>query len=67
MKAIIKGELKLLGKEIFAPNRTQGKAHHLCTCSRTKKEHYMNALGHVFKAGSEKNRVLPQTKEVSNG
>lgn len=57
MKARIKGELKLMGKEIFAPNRRQGKTHNLCTCSRSKKEHFNNAQGHPFKAGSEKNLV----------
>jgi hypothetical protein len=57
MKSRIKGELKLMGKEIFAPNRKQGKTHPLCTCSQTKKSHFNNALGHPFKAGSEKNEV----------
>lgn len=57
MKQRIIGELRLMGKPIFAPNRKQGKTHNLCTCSKSKKEHYMNAQGHPFKAGNEKNEV----------
>ena len=57
MKARTIGELRLAGKTIFAPNRKQGKTHNLCTCSRHKRDHYMNGLGHSFKAGDEKNVV----------
>ena len=63
MKARVIGELKLMGKEIFRPNRKQGKTHHLCTCSQHKRDHYMNALGHSFKAGSEKNVIFQHPKE----
>lgn len=61
MKARTKGELKLMGKEIFRPNRKQGKTHSLCSCGNTKKAHYGNALGCIFRAGSTKN-VVEQTK-----
>ena len=57
MKQRVIGELKLMGKPINKPNRKQGKTHPLCTCSRSKKEHFNNAQGHPFKAGSEKNLV----------
>lgn len=30
-------------------------SHNLCTCGKTKKAHFKNALEHVFKAGNVKN------------
>lgn len=43
-------------------------SHNLCTCNKSKKEHFNNALGHNFKAGSSKNVVeqTPTTKEMEN-
>ena len=60
MKARVIGELKLMGREIFSPNRKQGKTHNLCTCSKHKRDHFNNVLGHSFKAGDQKN-LIPQT------
>lgn len=37
--------------------KTQGTLN-LCKCERTKKEHYNNALGHHFSAGSSKNVTM---------
>lgn len=30
-------------------------SHKLCVCNRSKKEHYNNALGHIFKEGNAPN------------
>ena len=63
MKARVIGELKLMGKTVNNPNRKQGKTHNLCTCSKAKKEHFSNALGHPFRAGNEKNTIYQNPKE----
>lgn len=58
MKQRVKDAIKEKGLVLNAPNRRQGKTHNLCTCTGTKKDHFNNRLGHVFKAGNEKNVVF---------
>lgn len=62
MKQRVKDKIKELGLVMNRPNRRQGRTHNLCTCRGTKKDHYKNRLGHVFKAGSEKNVVFQPEK-----
>ena len=57
MKQRVKEAIKEKGLVQFAPNRKQGRTHNLCTCGTDKKSHYMNALGHTYRGGNEKNKV----------
>ena len=58
MKQRLKDAIKEKGLTLNRPNRKQGKTLNLCTCKGTKKDHFNNRLGHVFKAGDEKNVVF---------
>lgn len=57
MKQRVKDAIKAKGLVMNRPNRKQGKTLNLCTCGNTKKSHYKNALGHVYKGGNDKNHV----------
>lgn len=57
MKQRVKDAIKEKGLTLHRPNRTQGRTLNLCTCGTDKKSHYMNALGHTYRGGNEKNKV----------
>ena len=57
MKHRVKELIKARGLTLNRPNRTQGKTLNLCTCGTDKKSHYMNAVGHTYRGGNEKNVV----------
>ena len=57
MKTRVKERLKEANLPINAPNRRQGRTHNLCVCGQPKKEHFKNALGCNFKAGTHKNNL----------